>query len=181
MVPGGRAAQQRQACREGSAEHNGGDAEAGDGRQQAGADDADERKGVYRLHATLALTGAIQRLKLLDPVVLAYLAGLSALVLGSAWWFAHLPAAQMQAQSSLLSNAVLLGMIGALLLAALYKRVNVYDSFIEGAKEGFQVAVGIIPYLIAMLAAIALLRASGALDLLIGGLKQLVADRKSVV
>lgn len=125
--------------------------------------------------SALALTGAIQRLKLLDPVVLAYLAGLSALVLGSAWWFAHLPAAQMQAQSSLLSNAVLLGMIGALLLAALYKRVNVYDSFIEGAKEGFQVAVGIIPYLIAMLAAIALLRASGALDLLMGGLKQLVA------
>ncbi len=121
------------------------------------------------------LTGMIQRLRLFDPVVLAYLGGLSALVLGSAWWCARLPAEVMQAQSSVLSNALLLGMIGTMLIAALIKRVNVYDSFIEGAKEGFQVAVGIIPYLVAMLVAIALFRASGAMALLIDSLKQLVS------
>lgn len=122
----------------------------------------------------VALTGAIQRLKLWDPVVLAYLGGLSALVLGAAAWFLRLPPEAMQAQSSLLSNGLLLFIVGGIVVAALLRKVNVYESFVEGAKEGFQVAVGIIPYLVAMLAAIALLRASGALDLLIGGIKSMV-------
>ena len=123
----------------------------------------------------LILTALIQRLKLFDPVVLAYLGGMSALVAGGAWWFLHLPAAEMQAQSALLSNATLMLLIGAFIVGALLKKVDVYEAFIDGAKDGFNTSVRIIPYLVAMLVAIALLRASGAMELAIGALRGLVA------
>ncbi|MBP8812687.1 MAG: hypothetical protein KBE71_07700 [Laribacter sp.] len=123
----------------------------------------------------VALVAAMQRLRIWDPVVLAYLGGLAAVVGGLAWWFAGLPPEAMQAQSQLWSNGLLLAVVAGFLLAAIRRGINVYDSFIEGAKEGFQVAVGIIPYLVAMLVAIALFRTSGALELLIGGLRSLVA------
>ena len=110
-----------------------------------------------------ALTGSIQGLRLFDPVVLAYLGGMTALVGGVAWWFMRLPVAEMQAQSALWSNLLLLLAVSAMIIGALWQRVNVYEAFVEGAKEGFQVAVGIIPYLVAMLVAIALLRASGVM------------------
>lgn len=123
----------------------------------------------------VALVAAMQRLRIWDPVVLAYLGGLAAVVGGLAWWFAGLSPEAMQAQSQLWSNGLLLAVVAGFLLAAIRRGINVYDSFIEGAKEGFQVAVGIIPYLVAMLVAIALFRTSGALELLIGGLRSLVA------
>ena len=82
---------------------------------------------------------------------------------GLAWHFAHLPAAMMTAQSSLSSNFLLLALLVIFLLGAMVKKVNAYEAFIEGAKEGFATAVTIIPYLVAMLVAIAMLRASGAL------------------
>ena len=104
----------------------------------------------------------VQRIRL-DAVVLAWMGGLSAVVGGLAWYFAHLPAAVMTAQSSLLSNFLLLALIVIFLIGALVKKVNAYEAFIEGAKEGFHTAVTIIPYLVAMLVAIAMLRASGAL------------------
>ena len=113
--------------------------------------------------AGVALTGSIQRLRLFDPVVLAYLGGMTALIGGVAWWFMRLPGAEMQAQSALWSNLLLLLAVSAMIIGALWQRVNVYEAFVEGAKEGFQVAVGIIPYLVAMLVAIALLRASGVM------------------
>ncbi|MDD5390665.1 MAG: nucleoside recognition domain-containing protein [Gallionellaceae bacterium] len=104
----------------------------------------------------------VQRIRL-DAVVLAWMGGLTAVVGGLAWYFAHLPAAVMTAQSSLLSNFLLLALIVIFLIGALVKKVNAYEAFIEGAKEGFHTAVTIIPYLVAMLVAIAMLRASGAL------------------
>ena len=113
--------------------------------------------------AGVALTGSIQRLRLFDPVVLAYLGGMTALIGGVAWWFMRLPVAEMQVQSALWSNLLLLLAVSAMIIGALWQRVNVYEAFVEGAKEGFQVAVGIIPYLVAMLVAIALLRASGVM------------------
>lgn len=103
-----------------------------------------------------------QRIRL-DAVVLAWMGGLTAAVGGLAWYFAHLPAAVMTAQSSLLSNFLLLALIVIFLIGAVVKKVNAYEAFIEGAKEGFHTAVTIIPYLVAMLVAIAMLRASGAL------------------
>lgn len=128
--------------------------------------------------ATLAgviVTALVQRLKLWDPVMLAYLGGLSAVVAGIVAWFMRLPPQEMQAQSSLLSNCLLTAIVAGIVAAGLLKRINVYDAFIEGAKEGFQVAIGIVPYLIAMLMAIALLRASGALELGIGAVRTWVA------
>ena len=127
--------------------------------------------------ATLAgvvVTAAIQRLELWRPVVLAYLGGLSILVVGVAWWFSSMPPARMSAQSALISNSLLLLAVTGMIAAALIKRVNVYEAFIEGAKDGFQVAVGIIPYLVAMLVAIALFRASGAMEMVIGSLRNVV-------
>ncbi len=124
--------------------------------------------------AGFAFVAAVQRLRL-DAVVWSWLAGLSVCVGGLAAWFASLPAAAMAAQSSLLSNALLLGVIATFLVAALVRRVNAYEAFIEGAKEGFNVAVTIIPYLVAMLVAIGLLRASGALGLAMDGVRVGVA------
>ena len=126
------------------------------------------------------LTGLVavsffQRIRLWDPVTLAYLAGMTALVSGLAAYFLHLPAAVMQRQSALLSNFILFAVIVAFLAAAWWRRVNAYEAFIEGAKEGFQTAVTIIPYLVAMLVAIAVFRASGALEDLAQGVKSIVA------
>lgn len=112
--------------------------------------------------AGFLFVAAVQRIRL-DGVVLAWMAGLTAVVGGLAWYFAHLPAAAMTAQSSLLSNFLLLALLVTFLIGAVVKKVNAYEAFIEGAKEGFNTAVTIIPYLVAMLVAIAMLRASGAL------------------
>ncbi|MDP2832311.1 MAG: nucleoside recognition domain-containing protein [Pseudomonadota bacterium] len=112
--------------------------------------------------AGFLFVAAVQRIRL-DGVVLAWMGGLTAVVGGLAWYFAHLPGAVMTAQSSLLSNFLLLALIVVFLVGAVVKKVNAYEAFIEGAKEGFQTAVTIIPYLVAMLVAIAMLRAGGAL------------------
>lgn len=120
------------------------------------------------------LVAWIQRIRVFDPVVLLYIGGLSAAVGGLAMWFMHLPTAAMQAQSSLLSSVAILFTVALMVGGGLLKRVAVFDAFIEGAKEGFSTAVRIIPYLVAMMAAIALLRASGVIDLLMGGVHNLV-------
>src|SRR5690606_12569021 len=106
--------------------------------------------------------------------VLAWIAGITAAVAGLAFYFASLPAEQMAPRSALVSNAILLGLIATFLIGALARKVNAYEAFVDGAKEGFQTAVTIIPYLVAMLVAIGLLRASGALDLAVDGTRGLV-------
>lgn len=109
----------------------------------------------------------VQRINLLDPVILAYFFGFS-LTLGSlAAYFSALPQDQMQMQSALLSHILLFSVIILFLCAAMIKKVNAYEAFIEGAKEGFTTAVTIIPYLVAMLTAIGVFRACGALDFVI--------------
>ncbi len=119
----------------------------------------------------LVVTAAVQRLRLLDPVVLAYLGGMAAVVGGMAFHFSRLDREAMERQSSLLSNFVIFLVIIAFLALAARRRLPVYETFVEGAKEGFQVAVGIIPFLVAMLVAIGVLRASGALDLFLGAVR----------
>jgi spore maturation protein SpmA len=118
---------------------------------------------------------AMQRIRL-DGVVLAWIGGLTLVVGGLAAWFLHLPPAELTARSSVLSNLLLLAVIAVFLVGALIKRVNAYEAFIDGAKDGFHTAVTIIPYLVAMLVAIGMLRASGALDLCITGIKGLVTS-----
>lgn len=124
--------------------------------------------------AGLIAVALAQRINLLHRVVLAYIGVATALVATMAWYFGNLPADQMRQQSAVFSNALLLGLIVLFLSSALLRRVKVYEVFIDGAKEGFQIAVGIIPYLVAMLMAIGLLRASGALESLLEGIRSLV-------
>jgi spore maturation protein SpmA len=119
----------------------------------------------------LFVTGFFQKLHLWNRVTLAYLGGATALIGGLVAYFSALPAAEMTRQSSILSNVVLFGIVVVFLLMAVKRRVNAYEAFVEGAKEGFHTAVTIIPYLVAMLVAIAVFRASGALDLLMDAVR----------
>jgi len=123
----------------------------------------------------LLVTAWVQRIRLADTVVLAFLGGCFALLLALVGWFATLGADELQRQSSLLSNLLIIGLIMLFLLVAHRRSVNVYDTFIEGARQGFETAIGIIPYLLAMLVAIGVLRASGALDVVMSGLRDLVS------
>lgn len=116
----------------------------------------------------------VQRLKLWDPVVLAYLLPGALLLGGFMALLATLSAAALAALSSLLGNLVLFGLVIAFLVIGALRRVPVYERFIDGAKEGFDVAKNLLPYLVAMLCAIGVLRASGALDLALDGIRWVV-------
>lgn len=124
--------------------------------------------------AGLLSVALVQRLKLWDPVVLAWL-GAAALVLGGFMaLLAALSATALAALSSLLGNLVLFGLILVFLVAGWWRRVPVYESFVDGAKQGFDVARDLLPYLVAMLCAIGVLRASGALDFALEAVRAVV-------
>ncbi|MCK9394891.1 MAG: spore maturation protein [Methylobacter sp.] len=118
--------------------------------------------------AGLLAVAFVQKINLLDKVIMAYLGGFTLVVGGLLVYFSRLPQQQMLEQSALISNFILFSLVVTFILGAIHKEINAYDAFIEGAKEGFQTAVGIIPYLVAMLVAIGVFRASGALELLAG-------------
>jgi spore maturation protein SpmA len=122
----------------------------------------------------LITVAAVQKINLLDRVVLMYLGGFSAFVFGLLAYFASLEQQQMLVQSAIISNVVIFSLVIAFIVAAAWQRVNAYEAFIEGAKEGFSTAVMIIPYLVAMLVAIGVFRASGALDLFSEGIRAVV-------
>lgn len=107
-----------------------------------------------------------QRIRLADPVLLSWLAGMAAIIAGIVWFFSGMNGESVARYSGFIANALLFGVIIAFLGSGLWKRINVYESFIEGAREGFKTAVTIIPYLVAILVAIGMFRASGAMDLL---------------
>lgn len=115
-----------------------------------------------------------QRISLKDPVLLGWLGGLAALVGALVWFFSSLPQEAVQVYSGFMANCLLFCVIAGFLIAALWKRINVYEAFIDGAKEGFQTAVKIIPYLVAILVAIGVFRASGAMDVLTAGMEWFV-------
>jgi spore maturation protein SpmA len=124
----------------------------------------------------LVVTAAVQKLRLWDPVILAYLGGMAALVAGMVVYFSSLDREAMQLQSSVLSNFAIFFVIVAFVFLAARRRVALYEVFVEGAKDGFKVAISIIPYLVAMLVAIGILRASGALDFLLDGVRWAVSS-----
>lgn len=107
-----------------------------------------------------------QRIRLADPVLLSWLAGMAAIIAGIVWFFSRMDGESVARYSGFIANALLFGVIIAFLGSGLWKRINVYESFIEGARDGFKTAVTIIPYLVAILVAIGMFRASGAMDLL---------------
>ncbi len=110
-----------------------------------------------------------QRIRLTDPVLLAWLACMGAIIALIVWLFSGMEGERVEQWSGFIANALLLSVIVLFLMAGMRKKVNVYETFIEGAKEGFKTAVTIIPYLVAILVAIGMFRASGAMDWLTRG------------
>ena len=119
----------------------------------------------------IIVTSIYQRINLLNRVMLLTLGGLCVAVAAVMWGFGRLDKEQMNIVSTSVANILLFTIIITFILAGVRKKVNVYDAFIEGAKDGFSTAVRIIPYLVAILVGIGVFRASGAMDMLIGGIK----------
>ncbi len=116
-----------------------------------------------------------QRIRLSDPVLLAWLVGLGLIIGGMVWFFASLPQESVHIYSNFIANLMLFSVIAAFIMTGLRKHINMYSAFIEGAKEGFKTAVMIIPYLVAILVAIGMFRASGAMDVITDGMEKAVS------
>ena len=125
--------------------------------------------------AGIIFTSLYQRINLINRTMLLTLGGMSAVVAAIIWGFAQMDKAQMNVVSTSVANILLMLIIVMFILAGMRKKVNVYDAFIEGAKDGFNTAVRIIPYLVAVLVGIGVFRASGAMDMLVDGIKWTVA------
>jgi spore maturation protein SpmA len=126
------------------------------------------------------LTGIIavslfQRINLFNKVILFYLGGFTLLVSGIIWYFSTISQEQISTISSVAGNFILFLIIVSFIILAFFKKINVYDAFIDGAKDGFSVAVKIIPYLVAILVAVGVFRTSGAMDYLVDAIKHFVA------
>jgi spore maturation protein SpmA len=124
--------------------------------------------------AGLFAVAFVQKIKLYQQVILLYLAVGIAIISAIVVYFSTLSAQLLAQQSSLMGNLLIFSTLISFLLLALKRKVNVYDSFIEGAKQGFETSIKIIPYLLAMLCAIGVFRASGSLDFLVDAIRQLV-------
>ena len=124
--------------------------------------------------AGIIITSIYQKINLLSPKTLLGLLIACAIVASIIWGFGRMDKETMNTFSTTTANILLMGIIVAFIVAGVCKRVNVYDTFIEGAKDGFQTAVRIIPYLVAILVGVAVFRASGAMDLLVDGIRWLV-------
>ena len=125
--------------------------------------------------AGIIFTSLYQRINLINRTMLLTLGGMSAVVAAIICGFAQMDKAQMNIVSTSVANILLMLIIVMFILAGMRKKVNVYDAFIEGAKDGFTTAVRIIPYLVAILVGIGVFRASGAMDMLVDGIKWTVA------
>ncbi|MBQ2435718.1 MAG: spore maturation protein [Bacteroidaceae bacterium] len=123
----------------------------------------------------LIVTCLYQRINLFNRTLLLFIGVLCSLVALIIWGFSAMPREQMDVVSSTFANVFLFSIITCFIIAGMRKKINVYDTFIEGAKEGFETAVRIIPYLVAILVAIGVFRASGAMDFLIDGIAWCVA------
>lgn len=126
--------------------------------------------------AALTIVSIRQRISLLQPVILGWVLGISALIAGLIWYLTSLGSGGIETFSTVLSNGLIILIFLAFLLGGMYRRVNVFEAFVEGAKGGFEVAIRIIPYLVAMLVAISVLRNSGAFTFLTDGLSSLFSS-----
>lgn len=125
--------------------------------------------------AGIIVTSLYQRINLINRTMLLTLGGMCAVVAAIIWGFSQMDKSQMNVVSTSVSNILLMTIIVVFILAGMRHRINVYDAFIEGAKDGFTTAVRIIPYLVAILVGIGVFRASGAMDMLIDGIKWIVS------
>jgi spore maturation protein SpmB len=122
----------------------------------------------------LLAVAIVQKINLFEKIIFSYLAGFTLFVAGLLYYFSQLNQQEMLSQSALISNVILFSLVILFISTAAYKRINAYEAFIEGAKEGFTTAITIIPYLVAMLVAIGVFRASGALDLIIHFIRMII-------
>lgn len=120
--------------------------------------------------AAMFVVSIYQRINLFDKVFLSYLLGFSALIVGAVYYFMSLPQADLTVQSNLISSVIIITIIILFLLLGLYRKLPLYETFVEGAKEGFEISIKIIPYLIAILVAIGMFRSSGTLDYVTEGI-----------
>jgi spore maturation protein SpmA len=125
--------------------------------------------------AGLLAVAWVQKIRLRDPVLLAWFGGFAVLMALFLSWIVSLPPAQLSDRSALIGNLLLLSTVCLFLISGIQRKLDCYSVFIEGAKEGFEVAVRLIPFLLAMLVAIGVFRASGCLDLLLAGIRWLVS------
>ena len=123
----------------------------------------------------IIIVSIYQRINLFRPVLIGILGGMCLLVAAMIWGFSQMEKETMDMVSTLVANIILFGIMLAFVIAGMVKKVNVYEAFIEGAKDGFTTAVRVIPYLVAILVGIGVFRASGAMDMLIGGIEWTVA------
>lgn len=122
----------------------------------------------------LLIVSFYQKLNLLNRTVILYLGSLAAIVIGTLIYFSTLSPDEINVISKVFGNVVLFGIFTFFILMAFIKRINAYEAFVEGAKEGFEVAVKIIPYLVAILVAVAVFRSSGSMDYIVDGVRYLV-------
>ena len=125
--------------------------------------------------AAMLIVSYKQKINILQPVVLLWVGGLSAIIALLVIYLKSLSFQGVQTFSGVLSNGLILLIFFLIVLGALYKNINIFDAFVEGAKGGFETAVKIIPYLVGMLVAISMLRTSGTFDVIINGMKNLFA------
>jgi spore maturation protein SpmA/spore maturation protein SpmB len=121
--------------------------------------------------AAMLIVSFKQKINVFQPIILAWVLGLSAIIALMVWHLTSLSTAGLQSFSGILSNGLLLLIFFLIVLGGVYKRIDVFDAFIDGAKGGFDTAIRIIPFLVGMLIAISLLRTSGTFDMVINGLK----------
>ena len=124
--------------------------------------------------AAMIIVSIRQKINLFQPVLLAYIGGISVIVGAMVFFLVKLNKEELDGVSKLISNGLILLIFLLIVLGGVYKKINIFDAFIDGAKEGFNTCVKIIPYLVGMLVAISLLRTSGVFDLIINGMKWIV-------
>ncbi len=122
--------------------------------------------------AAMLIVSFKQKINLWQPVIISWILSLSVLIALLVWYIVHLNADGIKTFSGLLSNGLILLVVLLIVLGGIYKKIDVFDAFIDGAKNGFETAVKIIPYLVGMLVAISMLRTSGTFDVVIMGIKQ---------
>jgi len=123
--------------------------------------------------AAMFIVSFKQKINILQPVILAWVGGISAIIAALVWYLTSLGTDRVQVVSGILGNGILLLILFLIVVGGVYKKINIFDAFIEGAKGGFETAVRIIPYLVGLLVAISLLRNSGTFEIIIDGMKNL--------
>lgn len=123
--------------------------------------------------AALLIVSTYQKINLFQPAVLAYILGISAIIGGLVWYLVRLNQDELNSFSKVISNGLILFIFLAIVVGAMYKKINIFEAFIDGAKDGFTTCVKIIPYLVGILIAISMLRTSGVFDVVIDGMKWL--------